>query len=700
MYLEKAEKEDDKMTESWKGDADGILVFTGLFSATDTSAFYLVHLYQLSVAESNSSSSIPLPSLPDPSSFSPPSSAIWVNILWFLSLVISLTCALLATLLQQWARRYLRLTRSPVTLHKRARIRSFFKEGVDKLYLPVVVEALPGLLHISVFLFFAGLVVFLSDISKPVFKAILSCICASAGLYVCATLMPLFRYDSPYYTPLSGLAWRCDSVLEFITGSIFALPYYLFERLLDAANLIPNSTISSSLDTIFGDWEDRIAFHWQHDITEAAGEVALGLPWQIDGRAIQSFIQTLDEDHEIERLVAGIPGFLHSKVVEEPANVLLEPSFGDFLTHSAPRRTVRGSVGAFPRLFPVAITDEHLGTLIDWTDFGVVASRRIKDPDQETAFMARSIMAATTAAVGRTDERWFPVMMDQLGVDDSTLRRYISHGDDLLLANLLQFLRSDLAAMVRDQATFGEYCFYILRKDIHIERCLPELQHEFCKLWNGIVDTAAADYFDGFRNSHPSSMLAFRLRGLLGVLHPEFVPSLVAIEEPSSFTYVLPTFPRCPDPRHRSRPPSTPSNDPRLTTVLPPTFSPPSSERCNNIPVPSLEHLGLPAPSPDSQLDTATSPSAPARDDIALSTSPRPVPHVPAGAASLPNSSRIPRPSAVLLSVSTGQDAAAPVSLEHPEALPLGYGDAIISIQYPAHNVRPAAAHDNFQLPS
>ncbi|KAI0260884.1 hypothetical protein BC834DRAFT_791982, partial [Gloeopeniophorella convolvens] len=178
MYLEKAEKEDDKMTESWKGDADGILVFTGLFSATvatfiamslpnltqnsqDTSAFYLVHLYQLSVAESNSSSSIPLPSLPDPSSFSPPSSAIWVNILWFLSLVISLTCALLATLLQQWARRYLRLTRSPVTLHKRARIRSFFKEGVDKLYLPVVVEALPGLLHISVFLFFAGLVVFL-----------------------------------------------------------------------------------------------------------------------------------------------------------------------------------------------------------------------------------------------------------------------------------------------------------------------------------------------------------------------------------------------------------------------------------------------------------------------------------------------------------------------------------------------------------
>ncbi|KAI0259656.1 hypothetical protein BC834DRAFT_1016182, partial [Gloeopeniophorella convolvens] len=34
FYTENAEKEDDKMAESWKGDADGILVFTGLFSAT------------------------------------------------------------------------------------------------------------------------------------------------------------------------------------------------------------------------------------------------------------------------------------------------------------------------------------------------------------------------------------------------------------------------------------------------------------------------------------------------------------------------------------------------------------------------------------------------------------------------------------------------------------------------------------------
>lgn len=82
MYLERAEEEDKKMAESWKGDAEGMLVFvsafppqsfaqastqelqTGLFSATvatllsisiqylqpnsqDTSAFYLANIYQL-----------------------------------------------------------------------------------------------------------------------------------------------------------------------------------------------------------------------------------------------------------------------------------------------------------------------------------------------------------------------------------------------------------------------------------------------------------------------------------------------------------------------------------------------------------------------------------------------------------------------------------------------------------------------------
>ena len=170
----------------------------------DTSNFYLANIYQATINSISSNVSDSPPASPPP--FSPSNSAVWVNALWFLSLVISLTCALLATLLQQWARRYLKITQSRYSPHKRARIRAFFAEGVGKCLLPWIVDALPTLLHISLFLFFSGLVVFLCNVNLTIFKLVLSWVGICTALYGCITCMPIFRHDSPYYTPLSLLA--------------------------------------------------------------------------------------------------------------------------------------------------------------------------------------------------------------------------------------------------------------------------------------------------------------------------------------------------------------------------------------------------------------------------------------------------------------------------------------------------------------
>ncbi|KAI0293702.1 hypothetical protein B0F90DRAFT_1642314, partial [Multifurca ochricompacta] len=211
MYVDVAGEEDKKMADSWKADADGILVFTGLFSAAvaallavsvqdirpnpqDTSAFYLANIYQL-VANANGSNVTISPSLSNPStSFSPPNWAVCVNSLWFLSLAISITCALLATLLQQWARRYVKITQPRYSPHKRARIRAFFAEGVEKLHLPWAVEALPTLVHFSLFLFFAGLLIFLFNINHTVFKVVVWWVALCITAYICITFMPMFRH--------------------------------------------------------------------------------------------------------------------------------------------------------------------------------------------------------------------------------------------------------------------------------------------------------------------------------------------------------------------------------------------------------------------------------------------------------------------------------------------------------------------------
>jgi hypothetical protein len=136
--------------------------------------------------------------------FVPPTSAVWVNGLWFSSLVISLTCGLLATLIQQWAQRYLRVAYPRNTPYKRARIRAFYKRGVEKLHIPWTIEALPALLHISLFLFFAGLSVFLFSVHLTIFKVVTTLFGVCAVLYATLTILPVIRKDSSYSAPASG----------------------------------------------------------------------------------------------------------------------------------------------------------------------------------------------------------------------------------------------------------------------------------------------------------------------------------------------------------------------------------------------------------------------------------------------------------------------------------------------------------------
>ncbi|KAH9071381.1 hypothetical protein EDB83DRAFT_247958, partial [Lactarius deliciosus] len=323
MYLEMATEEDKKMVEGWKADADGILIFTGLFSAAvaslisvsiqdirqnpqDTSNFYLANIYQ-TLADPDISASLPA----SPPPFSPPNYAVWVNTLLFLSLVISISCALLATLLQQWARRYLKVTQPRYSLHKRARIRAFFFEGVDKFLLPWAVEALPTLLHVSLFLFFAGISVFLWNVHLTIFKSVVSWVGICTALYGCITFVPIFRHDSPYHTPLSLPAWHIAAGISFVTFRV--LQWF-------------TSSVYYHYDAFFRFGERRISYHKMllQGMLKTAEETALKSPPDIDTRSFLWTFDSLDEDHELERFFSGLPGFRSSNVVDDPLPRLTE----------------------------------------------------------------------------------------------------------------------------------------------------------------------------------------------------------------------------------------------------------------------------------------------------------------------------------------------------------------------------------------
>jgi hypothetical protein len=184
--LRKSEKHDKELVERWKCDADGTLIFTGLFSTIV--AGFIIESYKTLQRDSGDAtvqilsqissqlaalSNGTVLSTPSPSpQFRPTSSSIRVNVLWFLSLCLSLTCGLIATLMQQWSRNYLQMAQGHHSDPAgQARLRAFAFDGVSKFHMSHALGLVPLLLHISVFLFFLGMVDFMFPINDSCIRS-------------------------------------------------------------------------------------------------------------------------------------------------------------------------------------------------------------------------------------------------------------------------------------------------------------------------------------------------------------------------------------------------------------------------------------------------------------------------------------------------------------------------------------------------
>ena len=157
-----------------------------------------------SIAPQLSIPSTPPAPFPD---FSPSSSDIRVNVFWFMSLIFSLSAALIATLVQQWVRDYMHVFHRYSDPLKRARLRQYLVEGLGRSYMLVGAEAVPGLLHVSLFLFFLGLCDFIFNINTEVALSTATPIAIIGLLYIFTTVAPVINPQWPYRNSFSGLIW-------------------------------------------------------------------------------------------------------------------------------------------------------------------------------------------------------------------------------------------------------------------------------------------------------------------------------------------------------------------------------------------------------------------------------------------------------------------------------------------------------------
>ena len=264
---------------------------------------------QLAAIANGTVLSTPPPSPP----FHPSSGSVRVNALWFLSLCLSLTCALLATLMQQWSRNYVQMTQG----HRsdpaaQARVRAYVFDGVSKFHMSYTLGLVPLLLHISVFLFFLGMVEFLFPINNTVTFVVLGFVIAMLCTYLLLTVIPLACLNFPYSTPLSPLVWRLTDFPARVLSSIHWLTLTIC-RLWTTYKWNLRRWQDARDDTLFS--VPSFYHQFRMDLRTRFTAQAVHADASVLGKQLIRELDTTEDVDEIEAFLEG----MHAKLVIDEA---------------------------------------------------------------------------------------------------------------------------------------------------------------------------------------------------------------------------------------------------------------------------------------------------------------------------------------------------------------------------------------------
>ena len=463
----------------------------------------------------------------------------------------------------------MKVTQPRYSPHRRARIRAFFAEGVDKLHLPWAVEALPTMLHASLFLFFSGLIIFLFNINPTVFKVVMSWVGFCTAVYGCVTFMPIFRHDSPYYAPLSSSAWYLYSGTLYVVYR--ALRWIVLQDCFSVAawRRLEGLKVYTAL--------------FSQGIAKAAEETARKLSSEIDWRVLIWTLESLDEEHELERFFSCLPGFWNSRVVNSrPVDSIRQDSeslsdaligfvhrtiSSDLISETVRERRIAlcrkaldvASLPINKRTFQRAVRGDWNG-LLGSVEFGLFL-RGVDHNDPRTTYYSRSMISIIIANARSRDDRWVDLAAGHLGVSQLALRNYMAHGDSALLANLIYIIRATIRAYsdLRQLDVTGWKIFETASR-LNVEDTLPELQYDFCALWNEVVllVTSAEDE----RVQTISRFILINSRRIYIALHQgtDSAPTAFSgsTDDFDLILYTPSSYPLCNVPGHRHRSGLTP----------------------------------------------------------------------------------------------------------------------------------------------
>ncbi|KAF8896748.1 hypothetical protein CPB84DRAFT_1681979 [Gymnopilus junonius] len=231
IILEPYLEEDKEKCDAWKEEVQTLLIFAGLFSAVIMA--FVVQSYPmlqedpnlallsqitnsiqiLNIASSNTSQST---TQVGPSLLVPSTSSTHIDIIWFLSLILSLTTILFGIVALQWIREHQCYAQS-VDSKKALAMFQMHAEALEAWYVPQIFMGLPVLLQASLVLFFVGIIDFLFTLNQTVVIPVTVLVALTLISTMVTTVLPTFQFDVPTQCPYkSPQSWAFLQLSKWI----------------------------------------------------------------------------------------------------------------------------------------------------------------------------------------------------------------------------------------------------------------------------------------------------------------------------------------------------------------------------------------------------------------------------------------------------------------------------------------------------
>ena len=403
---------------------------------------------------------------------------------------MSLWAATVVLMFREWALTYSELTQLPrykETSENHARRKVIFARGILGPYISWEGNHDTAYLHFSLLLFIAGSLIYLFNINRAVFYAVVWWVGYMMISYTGATVSVFFKPHHLFFTPLSMLVFRVYCFISYVVSQVCSC-------------MPPLHGLHDSALRHYGNLRDLYGEGFIMGKVKEADKAASKQSWEIDAIILDRIIPYLDEDHEVEAFLNAIPGYCNSKSTDSylPPWVrknlrqllagFLYRTFSSRLISESDRtgRFIICSNAAHAALAPHDISEifnsifkEHRSEALQFIEKwdSLIPLGLSQNHDR-----VRKIAVASIIPLSRDrDDRWIKLVKETFDVPDHIFLDYLAHGDSALLSVLIY---------VSCRASSWSRPILLSLSKFDVRNTLPGLQHDFCAMWNDIVQDA------------------------------------------------------------------------------------------------------------------------------------------------------------------------------------------------------------------